>query len=507
MAFEHTLFGAWQTKYGPLPDEKLEKLASAVAKNLSKTIAYARDDIFAVAADQQNSQFVRMNARRIPKLRKALDKFLAKARPVIEQHTNRERVAIAAVDETVTQMTAALADLSKIAAEKAAKRSLEVNSNSLDAVWLIAFGVALSLLAAIGIAWVITRTISGPLRGMTKLMTKLAGGDLTIGIPGQKMANEIGDIARAVAVFQKNAVEKVQLEQEQAAEKVRADEHRRAELTMLAQNLNASVGEIASSLISSVGELDSSASSLSSMTNRANERSVSVVAATGQMSQNIQSVAVSTDQLVSAIQEISRQVAYSSEMANGAVDQTKLANKTVDDLVCGAKQIGSVIATITEIAEQTNLLALNATIESARAGEAGRGFAVVAQEVKALAAQTSAATGEIATQIEQIQEHCQNVAGVVRDIGGTIGEMESVSSTIAAAVEEQSAVTGEIAKNAQVSAQSANNISTDMGNVREDISNAETGNIVLRNVTHKLSGFAKNLHDEMDQFVRKLNNG
>ena len=108
---------------------------------------------------------------------------------------------------------------------------------------------------------------------------------------------------------------------------------------------------------------------------------------------------------------------------------------------------------INTIAGQTNLLALNATIEAARAGEAGRGFAVVASEVKTLAQQTAKATGEIGEQVAGIQAATQGSVTAIKDILGAIERLSEISSTIAAAVEEQGAATQEISRNVQQGAQ------------------------------------------------------
>ena len=115
-------------------------------------------------------------------------------------------------------------------------------------------------------------------------------------------------------------------------------------------------------------------------------------------------VAVAAEELSSSINEIRRQVAESSRIAQDAVLQTQSANSVVQGLLKAASEIDKVVELINGIAKKTNLLILNATIESARAGEAGKGFSIVASEVKSLANQTSVATDEIRAQITGIQK-------------------------------------------------------------------------------------------------------
>jgi methyl-accepting chemotaxis protein len=134
-------------------------------------------------------------------------------------------------------------------------------------------------------------------------------------------------------------------------------------------------------------------------------------------------------------------------------EQSTIATKVIADdinkLSEKSAQIGNIVETIDTIAEQTNLLALNAAIEAARAGEAGRGFAVVAEEIRKLAEQSTASTGEInkiileiQTEVDRVVQKAQEVGLAVSNESQAVQEAEDIFARIHNAVEE---ITGEIA--------------------------------------------------------------
>jgi methyl-accepting chemotaxis protein len=148
------------------------------------------------------------------------------------------------------------------------------------------------------------------------------------------------------------------------------------------------------------------------------------------------------------IQEVAVQVSKASDFVQFTAAETDRAGGEIEQLVKATEHITSVVDLIEDIAAGTNLLALNATIEAARAGDAGRGFGVVAAEVKALANQTEKATREISARIMAVRSSCSTVATSIGSIVEAMQNVESLSRSIAASVNEQAVATGEIADSA-----------------------------------------------------------
>ena len=353
-------------------------------------------------------------------------------------------------------------------------KKAEFLESAYNTLSMIIYSTIAAFFLAMAASYVATRSLVRPLRVLTGAMHELAEGNFEVLLPGLDRGDEVGEVAQSVEAFKIKAAEKIRNEAIVEEERrLTAEQNKGKALQEMAEAVeretNVAVGDVAAG----TDRMASNAALMSDSALLLGKNSSSVAAAAEQALSNAQTAAQASSQLTGSIAEIATQIHSSRTLTLEAVTASTEAQAVIAKLSEAAGKVGAVTSLISEIAGQTNLLALNATIEAARAGEAGRGFAVVAAEVKSLAEQTAKATSEIAQQITEIQDATRASVASIVDIGRVIREVESVSSSIAAAIEQQSAVTVEISRTVEETSQAAREVAAQIVSVSSEA--IETG--------------------------------
>jgi methyl-accepting chemotaxis protein len=310
-------------------------------------------------------------------------------------------------------------------------------SAALSRVEMIIGGLT-SLALAACLAFLVTRTITTPLRITVRALRAVGNKDLTARV-GIRSRDELGEMGRAVD----------------------------GTLSALQESF-ATIAASSGRLNLAVSELNGSASRIDSAAEETSVQSDRVATASGEVALSVQAVAAATEEMNVAIAGISTSASEAATVASTGVRSAQRASLTVTRLGQSSREIGKMVNLITQIAGQTNLLALNATIEAARAGESGRGFAVVAGEVKDLAQETARATEDIARLVRTIQNDTSAAVTAIGETNVIIDRINGYSTTIAAAVEEQTATTAEMARSITEAAGGT-------GQITENIQGVATG--------------------------------
>ena len=291
-------------------------------------------------------------------------------------------------------------------------------SKIVELLTIAAAGIVGSLVLA---ALVVVLTITRPINRLTAAMIALSGGQTDVRVPGTRRRDEIGDMARAAAVYLERALAVTHLTT-RIVENIR-------HVAVGATQVSQAVSQVADGSNVQLGALRQSASALA------------------QSSDAIAHVAQSTQ---SASEEARRTMALSGE---GSASMERMV-VVVSNIAENSAKVRRIADSISRIANQTNMLSLNASIEAARAGEQGRGFAVVAEEVGKLAENTRSLAEDIAVQVHLATEEAGRGVATAREAAGSMGEIargvaagDRLLADIATAMEQQQAVVADVNRN------------------------------------------------------------
>ncbi|WP_395023262.1 bacteriohemerythrin [Dongia sp.] len=478
------------------------KFEPAVAQRLTRMIAMADSFLHTFRATAKDEDKTMLDAVLTSPEAKAIESMRQVA---LDSASSGDLKGVTA-EAWFTAQTNKIDQLRKLEADLVAKldaRAAALMSDAATQFYLL-LAVTLVLLAVTGVlVVVIVRSITVPVRGMTQVMVALAAGDTGVTIDGARRGDEIGDMARSVAVFRDHMVTANRLAEEQRQQQL--DKERRQEnIDTGIKEFEVTVMSILASLSQAEAVMKRTATEVDQGAVATKTQSAAVASAADESTANVASVASATEELASSIKEISRQVAHAAEIARQAARVADASESKIQTLSQTVEQIGTVVGMITNIAEQTNLLALNATIEAARAGDAGRGFAVVANEVKSLATQTARATEDIGKQISQVQASTSDTVASIREIGDVVRQVNEVSASISAAIEEQGAATQEIARNVEQASNGSSTVSRSIHGVQQTAEQCVTIAVEIGAASGELSQQTSTLRDNVAKFLKRV---
>jgi methyl-accepting chemotaxis protein len=440
--------------------EKFAKVDSALDESIA-TYAGLRPERAKLNADI---------ARLVAEYRTLRDKELV---PAVQAGdlSGYQKIRAAKVVPISDAIMSSITDEVALSATEASQQRDSATAELTRANWIVIVVLLLALLLAIVVSVVTIRSITNPLKAISRAIAALKVGDLTQR-SGLDSRDELGrtaaDVDAALDVLTGTITA----------------------FTVASDEVRAAASSVETTAKAIVVQAESSAAD-----------AAKVAAAGVQLDENVSTLAATGVQMGATIAEVAQSASTASNTASSATEAASAASATIRRLGESSRQIAEVTELISSIASQTRLLALNATIESARAGEAGRGFAVVATEVKTLATETANASQDVQDRVAMITRDVNDAVLAIDEITRVIEEISETQSTIAAAVEEQSAVTQGSTIAVQHAADGASSISHDIAAVASGSSSTLDSGRALEDVVVALTSSSDDLSTLVSRFT------
>jgi methyl-accepting chemotaxis protein len=392
-----------------------------------------------------------------------------------------KKLALSIQQERYRKIRSIAEELGDRAAERARTAVTRSEQRANEAARIFAIIGAIALLIGVGMAVFLNRIIANPLREISGVAERIALGDLTVNVPSNSRADEVGTLAQT--------------------------------FRRMVETLRGVTGEI----LEGVNVLGASASE--------------ILAATTQVAAGAAETATAVSQTTTTVEEVkqtaqvsSQKARYVSESAQKSAQVSQTGKQSVDEAIGGmtrirdqmesiadsivrlseqSQAVGEIIATVNDLADQSNLLAVNAAIEAAKAGEQGKGFAVVAQEVKSLAEQSKQATAQVRMILGDIQKATstavlateQGSKAVEAGVTQSTGAGEAIR-TLADSIAEATQAATQIAASSQQQLVGMDQVALAMENIKQ----ASAQNVAS---TRQAEAAAQNLH-ELGQKLKQL---
>lgn len=260
---------------------------------------------------------------------------------------------------------------------------------------------------------------------------------------------------------------------------------------------------VATSVSARVSETSQGTSQVSAAAEDLNGMVNSIAAAMGQSAGSISNVSTATSEMSDSIAQITSSTETAMNISSQAVNKAQEVSQEMEILGEAAFDIGKVLQTISDISEQVNLLALNATIEAARAGEAGKGFNVVANEIKELARQTSDATFEIKSRIENIQNNTSTSVQGISEISGIIHQIDEVLAKVNLSMSEQAEGARGIAENISQASHGVQEVNGNLGMCTRVVSDITADIVTARESVSQIAGQSEQVLEQAEE-LRKM---